>query len=74
MPPPLALLVSLALCIPRRLVLHRSVALVVCPLYGKRLTKLCCTRQLGPGPGADALVCGGCRTQPRPSACLGAAL
>lgn len=71
--PALVLLVSLALRVPRRPVLHRSAALAVCLLYGKRLTKLCRTRQLGPGPGADAFVCGGCRTQPRPSICLGAA-
>lgn len=49
---PLAMLVSLALCVPRRPVLHRSAALVVSLLYGKQLTKLSCTTQLGPGLGA----------------------
>lgn len=55
----LAMLVSLALCVPRRPVLHRSAALVVSLLYGKRLTKLGCTTQLGPGLGAAACVSGG---------------
>lgn len=53
--PALILLRSMALCIPKSPVLHHSMAPVVRLLYGKRLTKLCCTRELGPGPGTDAL-------------------